>query len=231
MKNYLVIGGSSGIGLELCTILADQQHQVYASYHKNKQADSAHISYFEWNVLDDWDDAVELPDSLDGVVYCPGTIKLRPFHRIKPQDFVQDFELQVVGAIKTIQAVLPLLKKSAAASIVLFSTVAVQTGFPFHAQVASSKGAIEGLMRSLAADLAPKVRVNCVAPSLTDTPLAASLLNSEAKLESNASRHPLKRIGTAQEMAASAAYLLSENASWMTGQVLKIDGGMSSLKV
>jgi NAD(P)-dependent dehydrogenase (short-subunit alcohol dehydrogenase family) len=113
----------------------------------------------------------------------------------------------------------------------MFSTVAVQTGFPFHAQVASSKGAIEGLMRSLAADFAPKIRVNCVAPSLTDTPLASTLLNSAAKLEANAARHPLKRVGTASEIAAAAAYLLSDKAGWMTGQVLKLDGGMSSVKV
>ena len=231
MKNYLVIGGSSGIGQALCELLSDEGHTVYASYCQHAQEDTGNIKYFQLDVLQPLPDLSWLPASIDGVVYCPGSIKLRPFHRIKVADFAKDYELQVLGAIKILQTVLPALKQSASASVVLFSTVAVQTGFPFHAQVASSKGALEGLMRSLAADFAPKIRVNCVAPSLTDTPLAATLLNSTAKLEANAARHPLKRVGTASEIAAAAAYLLSDNAAWMTGQVLKLDGGMSSLKI
>ena len=126
--------------------------------------------------------------------------------------------------------VLPRLKKSENASIVLFSTVAVQTGLPFHTQVSASKGAIEGLARSLAAEYAPAIRVNCIAPSLTDTPLAASLLNTDQKKEVNALRHPLKRIGTTADIANMAAFLLSEKAGWITGQILHVDGGMSSLK-
>ena len=136
----------------------------------------------------------------------------------------------MIGAVKLIQAVLPRLKKSGNASIVLFSTVAVQTGLPYHTQVAASKGAIEGLTKALAAELAPTIRVNCIAPSLTDTPLAASLLNTEQKKEANALRHPLKRIGTTEDIANMAAFLLSQKASWITGQILHVDGGMSSLK-
>ena len=125
---------------------------------------------------------------------------------------------------------LPRLKKSGNASIVLFSTVAVQSGLPFHTQVAASKGALEGLTKALAAELAPTIRVNCIAPSLTDTPLAASLLNTEQKKEAIALRHPLKRIGTAGDIANMASFLLSPKASWITGQILHVDGGMSSLK-
>ena len=137
----------------------------------------------------------------------------------------------MLGAIKVIKAALPALKKSDQASIVLFSTVAVQTGFPFHSMVATSKGAIEGLARSLAAELAPKIRVNCVAPSITDTPLAASLLSSPEKKEANAQRHPLKSIGSSDDIASMASFLLTNQAQWITGQVMKVDGGISSLKV
>lgn len=142
-----------------------------------------------------------------------------------------DYKLQVIGAIKIIQQVLPRLKKSKNASIVLFSTVAVQTGLPFHTQVATSKGAIEGLAKALAAEFAPAIRVNCIAPSLTDTPLAAFLLNTEQKKEANALRHPLKRIGSTEDIANMAAFLLSSKAAWITGQILHVDGGMSSLKI
>jgi len=183
------------------------------------------------NVLDENISLDFLPDTLDGLVYCPGSINLRPFERIKPSDFLADFNLQVTGAIKIIQMALPRLKKSESASIVLFSTVAVQTGFSFHTQVSASKGAIEGLTRALAAEFAPKIRVNCIAPSLTDTPLAASMLNTEQKRETNALRHPLKKTGTPGNIADMAEFLLSEKSSWISGQVFHVDGGMSSLKV
>ena len=135
-----------------------------------------------------------------------------------------------MGAIAVIQKLLPNLKQAETSSIVLFSTVAVQTGMGFHASIAASKGAIEGLARSLASEFAPKIRVNCIAPSLTDTPLAERLLNSPEKREASAARHPLKAIGAPADIASAAAFLLSDQASWMTGQILHIDGGMSSVR-
>jgi NAD(P)-dependent dehydrogenase (short-subunit alcohol dehydrogenase family) len=183
------------------------------------------------NVLNESIDFSFLPTTLDGLIYCPGTINLRPFARIQPSDFLQDFNLQVGGAVKVIQAALPALKNSGSASILLFSTVAVQLGLNFHTQVAASKGAIEGLTKALSAELAPNIRVNCIAPSLTDTPLAASLLNSEQKMEANALRHPLKRVGSVNDISEMACFLLSEKSSWITGQILHVDGGMSAIKM
>jgi NAD(P)-dependent dehydrogenase (short-subunit alcohol dehydrogenase family) len=159
------------------------------------------------------------------------TINLKPFHRISIEDFQKEMDVNFFGAVRVLQACLKGLKKSNVASVVLFSTVAVQTGMGFHAGVASAKGAIEGLTRSLAAEWAPsKIRVNAIAPSLTDTPLAASLLATPDKKESSDKRHPLGRVGTPEDIAKAALYLLSEDSSWMTGQIIHIDGGMSSLK-
>jgi NAD(P)-dependent dehydrogenase (short-subunit alcohol dehydrogenase family) len=172
-----------------------------------------------------------LPDSIDGLVYCPGSIKLKPFSRIKPNQFEADFQLQVLGAIKVLQGALPALKANTGGSVVMFSTVAVQSGFNFHSQVATSKGAVEGLIRSLAAEWAPNIRVNGIAPSITNTPLAGSLLSTDQKKQANAEKHPLKRIGTPEDIANMAEFLLSDNSSWITGQIMHVDGGMSSLKV
>jgi len=231
MGNYLVIGASSGIGQAITNQLAAEGHHVFANYQKNQFASSANITTFNLNVLDEQLDFSNLPASLDGLVYCPGAINLRPFSRITPNDFTQDFNLQVGGAIKVIQAVLPALKSSGNASIILFSTVAVQLGLNFHTQVSVSKGAIEGLTKALSAELAPSIRVNCIAPSLTDTPLAASLLNTEQKVEANALRHPLKRIGKANDISEMACFLLGNKSSWITGQIMHVDGGMSSIKL
>jgi len=232
MKSYLIVGGSSGIGLNLVEQLSGSGNKIVATYFKNNSSPQfENVDFHSLNVLDDELNLDFLPDILDGLVYCPGSINLKPFHRLKPEGFVDDFKLQVVGAVRVIQAALPALKNSEKASVVLFSTVAVQTGFNFHTQVAASKGAVEGLTRSLAAELAPKIRVNCIAPSLTDTPLAEKLLNSEQKRETNADRHPLKRIGHTTDIANMADFLLSEKSDWITGQVFHVDGGMSSLKV
>ena len=229
--HYLIIGGSSGIGQQLARQLSQSGNQIIATYNKNKPpVEKPHIRFDHLNVLEETLSIDFLPDELAGLVYCPGSINLRPFERLKPADFESDYKLQVIGAIKVIQLALPRLKKSENASIVLFSTVAVQTGLPFHTQVAASKGALEGLTKALAAEYSPKIRVNCIAPSLIDTPLAASLLNNEQKKEANALRHPLKRIGTTEDIANMAAFLLSTQASWITGQILHVDGGMSSLK-
>jgi NAD(P)-dependent dehydrogenase (short-subunit alcohol dehydrogenase family) len=228
MQPYLIIGGSSGIGKQLATDLAEAGKQVIATYNTHTPVSThPNIQYHQLNVLDENLSLDFLPEAVGGLVYCPGTINLRPFERIKAGDFAADYQLQVIGAIRILQLVLPKLKQAENASVLLFSTVAVQSGLPFHTQVAASKGAIEGLTRALAAELAPKIRVNCIAPSLTNTPLAAALLNTEQKVEANAQRHPLKRIGTPEDIASMAAFLLSEKASWITGQIMKVNGGMS----
>ena len=232
MANYLIIGASSGIGKQLAEQLSEAGHEVFGTYFKDDMsAVKNKIQYHYLNVLEEDIEFSFIPEIIDGVVYCPGSINLRSFSRIKPADFIEDFNLQVGGAVKVIQQVLPKLKNSENASIILFSTLAVQAGVPFHSQVAASKGAIEGLTKALAAELAPKIRVNCIAPSLTDTPLAAALLNTDIKRELNAQRHPLKRVGTPKDIAHMAEFLLSEKSSWISGQIIHVDGGMSTLKV
>lgn len=232
MANTAIIGASSGIGASLAKQLIAEGQQVFGTFNKTTGTSPLGFAKLQpLNVLEENPDFSFLPDSLDGLVYCPGAVNLKPFARVKPEDFVTDFQLQLVGAVKVIQACLPKLKNSNHSSIVLFSTVAMQMGFNFHSLVASSKGAVEGLTKALAAEFAPKIRVNCIAPSITDTPLAGSLLNTDEKKEANAQRHPLKKIGKPEDLANLAAFLLSEKSSWITGQVIHVDGGMSSLKV
>jgi NAD(P)-dependent dehydrogenase (short-subunit alcohol dehydrogenase family) len=155
---------------------------------------------------------------------------LKPFHLLRSRDFVRDLEVNYLGAVKTLQHYLPRLREADSASVVLLSTVAVQTGLAFHASVAGAKGAVEGLTRALAAELAPKIRVNAVAPSLTDTPLARSLLNQPAKRESASKRHPLQRIGTPADIASAVCFLLADESGWITGQVIAVDGGLSRIR-
>lgn len=229
MANILIIGGGSGVGASLVNSLKNT-HQVYTSFHSSQIEPETNVHPFHLNVMsDDWD-LNSLPDEIHGLVYCPGSINLLPFKRIKPEDFVNDYKLQVLGAVRIIQGLLEALKKGKA-SIVFFSTVAVKLGYNFHSQVASSKGALEGLTKSLAAEFAPTLRVNCIAPSLTDTPLAGRLLNKPEKKEAHGEKHPLKRVGEAKDIADAAEFLLLEKSSWVTGQILHVDGGMSSLKV
>ncbi|MEA5427564.1 SDR family NAD(P)-dependent oxidoreductase [Arcicella lustrica] len=229
-KNILIIGASSGIGEATAQILNKQGFNVYDA--SRTEPSVATVKHFTWDALNP-DNTVfnELPDVLDGLIYCAGTINLKPFARLSQEDFKNDFQINVLGAVAVIQAVLPRLKKSNSASIVLYSTVAVKVGMGFHASVASSKGAIEGLTRSLAAEFAPnKIRVNCIAPSLTETPLAKNLLSSEEKKEASNKRHPIGRFGNVSDIASMTSFLISDDASWITGQVLNIDGGMSSIK-
>jgi NAD(P)-dependent dehydrogenase (short-subunit alcohol dehydrogenase family) len=230
MKNILVIGGSTGIGLQLVKNIS-ANNRVYATYNQHLVNDFDHATFHPLNVLDSQFDLGFLPETIDGIAYCIGAINLKPFARISEDDFINDYKKQVGGAIRIIQALLPKLKMSEQASIVLFSTIAVQTGFPFHTLVASSKGAIEGLTKALAAEFAPKIRVNCIAPSITDTPLAAALLNTDEKKMANAQRHPLKQVGEANDIAGMAEFLLTEKSKWITGQIFHVDGGMSTLKV
>ncbi len=229
MRNYVIIGGSSGIGLELVNLLKSQNSSIFATYNKNEIESQENVNYQKYDVLHDTLDLTEFPDTIHGLVYCPGSINLKPFNRFTEDDFIEDFRLQVLGATKVIQLLLPRLKQTGDASIVLFSTVAVQHGFNFHTQVSMSKGAIEGLTRSLAAELAPKIRVNAIAPSLTNTPLASKLLSTAEKEAVHADKNPLKRVGRAIEIAEAAAYLLTPKSSWTTGQILHVDGGFSSL--
>lgn len=232
MKNYLIIGGSGGIGSCLTGILADKGCRVYATYRKNKpDVCPVNVSYHYLDVLQQTYDFSWLPDKLDGLAYCPGSINLKPFSRVTPEDIHAETDLHITGAFRVMQAVMSRLHAVPGSSVVLFSTVAVQTGFKFHTLISSVKGAIEGLTRSLAAELAPVVRVNCIAPSLTETMLAAPLLNTQSKREANAARHPMQRIGKPEDIASMAAFLLSEDAGWITGQVFHIDGGIGSLKI
>jgi 3-oxoacyl-[acyl-carrier protein] reductase len=229
--NYLVIGGSSGIGLELVKKLLNQGHDVYAaSRHKGDLPMEA--KFVELDVLENIESLKSaLPEKIDGLAYCPGTINLKPFARLKEEDFLNDYKVNVLGAVKVIQSVFNNLKNAGNSSIVLFSTVAVQQGMGFHASIAAAKGAIEGLTKSLAAEFASsKIRVNAIAPSLTATPLASQLISTPERKEASDKRHPLGRIGTAEELADAAYFLLSPQSSWITGQILGIDGGMSSIR-
>jgi NAD(P)-dependent dehydrogenase (short-subunit alcohol dehydrogenase family) len=231
-KHFLVLGGSSGIGLEIVKALHEKGNEVYVgSRTHNQLAGLSRAHHLPLDVTADPLNLEGLPEVLNGMVYCPGTIQLKPFQRLTIDDFLDDLQVNFLGAVRTIQACLTRLRKSkTGASVVLFSTVAVKTGMPFHASVAGAKGAVEGLTRSLAAEFAPRIRFNAIAPSLTDTPLAHNLLSSEEKRQASADRHPLKRIGTPQEIAGLAVHLLSDVSSWLTGQIFHIDGGMSALR-
>jgi NAD(P)-dependent dehydrogenase (short-subunit alcohol dehydrogenase family) len=232
-RNFLIVGGSSGIGFEIVSQLINQGDEIFVgSRTGDKLAGLARVHHLKLDVKAPPDHLEGLPDVLNGVVYCPGTIRLKPFQRLTREDFLEDLQINFLGAVHVIQACLQNLKKSpTGASILLFSTVAVTTGMPFHASVAGAKGAVEGLTRSLAAELAPRIRVNALAPSLTDTPMAGSLLSSEEKRHAASERHPLKRVGSPQDIARLAVFLLSDAASWITGQIIHVDGGMSSLRV
>lgn len=237
MPTTLIIGGAGGIGSSLARQLAADGHDlVLAGRDAERLAQVAGPLQARTVVLD-----VTSPDAfsslassfdgpLDGLVYAAGTITLKPLQRLNVSESLRDFTVNALGAAQAIQALLPALKKAPAPSIVLFSSVAVQQGFAFHASIAMAKGAVEGLTRSLAAELAPRIRVNAIAPSLTRTPLAGALLGKEGADQSIGAMHPLQRIGEPEDVAALAAFLLSPSAGWISGQVIGVDGGRSSLR-
>jgi NAD(P)-dependent dehydrogenase (short-subunit alcohol dehydrogenase family) len=227
--SYMVIGGSRGIGAALVRLLTERGDEVRFS---SRSADpSPDPLQFRFDAASGQIPGEIIPETLRGLVYCPGTINLKPFQRLTQDDFLADLETNLLGAVSSVKACLTALKKSpGGASIVLFSTVAVQTGMPFHSSIAAAKGAVEGLTRSLAAELAPRIRVNATAPSLTDTSLAAGLLDSDDKRRASADRHPLKRIGTPEDIARLAVYLLGDESGWISGQIIHVDGGMGALR-
>lgn len=226
---YLLIGANSGIGLATAQLLKSKGHEILAAARSADQLTAHGIPTQPFDALNP--QPLTLPETLDGLIYFPGTITLKPFHRLTAEDFLNDFQVNCLGAVDTIQQSLPALKKAPAASIVLFSTIAVAQGMAFHASIAAAKAAVEGLTKSLAAELAPKIRVNAIAPSLTDTPLASILLGNDTKREAAAKRHPLQAVGNPSHTAQLAAFLLSEASSFITGQVLRPDGGLSSVRM
>ena len=231
-KNILIIGASSGIGLELTNQLTTQGATIFAaSRHANEDWPTS-VHYQEMDVMENPEVISSfLPEQLHGLVYSVGNINLKPFARIQADELAKDFQLNVVGAAMVIQQALKSLKNAAGASIVLISSVAVKTGMGFHASTAAAKGALEGFAVALAAELAiQNIRVNVVAPSLTATPMAEKFLNTPEKKDAAAKRHPIGRFGKPEDISSAIAFLLSDESSWITGQVLAIDGGMSTLR-
>ena len=230
MKNFLLIGGSYGIGLEIAKITSAENNIFVASRTKpdDLPIEIAHITF---DALTDSIDSVKLPDVIDGFVYCPGSINLRPFKAIKPEAFESDMAINFFAMVKIIQSLLPKLLASENCCIVLFSSIAATSGMPFHTSIAAAKGAVESFAKALAAEFAPKIRVNVIAPSLTQTPLSEKFLNTPEKQEKSALRHPLKSFGKAENIAQMAAFLMSDKASWITGQVLHVDGGLSTISL
>ncbi len=233
MKNqkFVIVGGSHGIGLGIVKRLADRgAHVTVVSRSSELLVGIDNVKHVPWDVTTDAIPASVLPEQIHGLAYCPGSINLGPLRSVTAASLMADFQLNVMSAIASIQAALPAMKSAETASIVLFSTVAVAQGLPMHTSVAASKGAIEAISRTLAAELAPKIRVNCIAPALTDTPLAEKFLATDEKRAAMAERYPLKRIGRVDDIASIAEFLLSRDSGWMTGQVIAVDGGMSTLR-
>ncbi|MFM2231091.1 MAG: hypothetical protein RL607_2349 [Bacteroidota bacterium] len=230
MKNILLIGGSKGIGRALAQQLQFESNLFVASRSVEDLADLK-LTHIPFDVTQDTLDTSVLPAEIHGLVYLPGSINLRPFKGLKPEAFESDLQLNFMGFVKVLQALLPQLTAAPQSSVVAYSSVAASMGMPFHTSVAAAKGAIEGFAKAFAAEYAPKIRMNVIAPSLTDTPLADKFLNTEEKKEKAALRNPMKKVGTPKDIAQMTAFLLSEQSNWITGQVFAVDGGMSTLFV
>ncbi|EOR92917.1 dehydrogenase [Arcticibacter svalbardensis MN12-7] len=230
-KNILIVGGSSGIGLSLVKLLSASGATVYNVSRSASDNWSKGVKHLSLDVLEDVSSlATYLPEQIHGLVYAVGSINLKPFGRLTEDDFIHDYRLNVVGAVKVIQQALKSLKNAKGASIVLVSTVASKIGMGFHTSIAAAKSGVEGLAISLAAELANQnIRVNVIAPSLTDTPLAKNLLNTPEKRNASALRHPLGKIGEPDDIAKAIRFLLSTDSAWMTGQVIGVNGGLGSI--
>lgn len=227
MKNIIVIGGSKGIGNAILTSLLDQ-NKVYNISRTAPDISHNNLTHHSLDILQN-----ELPsiENVDTLIYCPGSINLKPISRLKLDDFRNDFEINVIGAVKAIQHYLPLLKKGNKPSILLFSTVAAKLGMPFHASVAAAKSAVEGITKSLGAEFAPNIRVNAIAPTVTDTDLASKLLRNDRMIENITERHPLKKYLQPSEVADLANFLISEKAASISGQIFELDCGIVSFKI
>jgi NAD(P)-dependent dehydrogenase (short-subunit alcohol dehydrogenase family) len=228
-KNILIIGGNSDIGLEINNLAKAEGHSVYGT-SRDETTSSNYDNFIHLDPNQSLDVLDNIPEDIHGLVYCPGTINLKSLQRLTLEDVKAEMEVNFYGAFNVIKKVLPNLKKNDGASVVLFSTVAANTGMPMHSSIAASKSALEGFAISLAAELAPRVAINCVAPSIVDTKLASHILSTDERKEASAQRHPLKSIGTSKSIATSAYFLLSAKENWITGQVISADGGLSTLK-
>ena len=228
MKKILIIGGSKGVGNAIVKSLVDN-HKIYNISRTPPELEHTNLVHFTCDVLSSQD----LPtiEEIDTLIYCPGSINLKPISRLHLDDFRNDFEINVVSAVKVIQQYLPNLKKGKNPNILLFSTVAAKLGMPFHASVAAAKSAVEGLVKSLGAELAPTIRVNAIAPTVTDTDLAAKLLRNERMIESITERHPLKKFLKPNEVADLATFLISDKAVSISGQIFELDCGIVSFKI
>lgn len=226
MGKVLIIGGTKGIGKAIVSEVIEQHEVVCLS---RNISDFTHNNYkhIKFDVLND-----EFPEieSLDTLIYCPGTINLKPISTLTLDDFRYDFELNVIGAVKAIKKYLNLLKKSENPSILMFSTVATKLGMPYHTSVSVSKSGIDGLVKTLGAELAPKIRINAIAPTITNTDLASKILRNEKVIENMIERHPLKKILSPDEIAKMACYLISKNSSSISGQIFNMDAGIVSFK-
>lgn len=239
MTKHIIIGGTGGIGAAIARQLRAAGNDIYliARYEAKLAALASELSA-TFAVADVQDRGaleaaiLQAGPSVDGLCYAAGTINLKPLHRLTDADALRDFEINALGAFRAVQVALPLLKAStqATSSVLLFSTVAVAQGFTAHASISMAKGAIEGLTRALAAELAPKIRVNAIAPSLTKTPLANALTSNESMATAIAGLHAAQRLGEAEDIAEMAALLLSPKSSWITGQIIGVDGGRSTLR-
>lgn len=227
MKTIIVVGGSKGIGQALVEKLLTYCNVINIS-RSIPEISHNNLTHHNCDVIQD-----ELPEieTADGLVYCPGSINLKPISRLSIDDFKNDFEINVLGAVKVIQKYLPVLKNGNKPSILLFSTVAAKLGMPYHASVAVSKSGIEGLVKSLGAELAPTLRINAIAPTVTNTELASKLLRNEKMIENITERHPLKKFLSPEEVADMAAFLLSDSCASISGQIFQMDCGIVSFKI